>query len=63
MTTLTVDDVRAMARAAGLTVRDDEIGPLTDRFNATRAQLAAVPDEWLAGSEPAFVLPLPGDAS
>ena len=63
MTTLTVDDIRAMARAAGLTIREDEIGPLTDRFNATRAQLAAVPDEWLADSEPAFVLPLPGGAS
>jgi hypothetical protein len=63
MTQLTVDDVRAMARAAGLTIRDDEIGPLADRFNATRAQLAAVPDEWLADSEPAFVLPLPGGAS
>jgi hypothetical protein len=63
MTTLTVDDVRAMARAAGLAVRDDEIGPLTDRFNATRAQLASVPDEWLTDSEPAFVLPLPGGSS
>ena len=59
MTPLTVDDVRSMARAAGLTIRDDEIGPLTERFNAARSALAAVPDEWLSGCEPAFVLPLP----
>ena len=63
MASLTVDDVRALARAAGLTIRDDEIGPLTDRFNTTRAQLAAVPDELLAESEPSFVLPLPGGPS
>ena len=63
MTTLTVEDVRVLARAAGLTIKDDEIGPLTDRFNATRAQLAAVPDDLLAESEPAFVLPLPGGTS
>jgi len=56
--TLTVDDVRALARAAGLTIKDDEIGPLTERFNAARAHLASVPDELLAGCEPAFVLPL-----
>jgi hypothetical protein len=60
---LSVDDVRMMARAAGLVIRDDEIGPLTERFNATRALLASVPDELLAASEPAFVLPLPGGAS
>jgi hypothetical protein len=63
MTPLTTDQVRALARAAGLTIRDDEIGPLTERLNATRAQLAAVPEALLAGSEPAFVLPLPGGAS
>lgn len=63
MTTLTVEDVRALARAAGLTIEDDEIGPLTERFNATRAQLAGVPDELLADCEPAFVLPLPGKTS
>jgi hypothetical protein len=63
MTTLTIDDVRALARAAGLTIEGDDIGPLTERFNATRAQLAAVPDALLAGSEPAFVLPLPGATS
>ena len=60
MTPLTVDDVRALARAVGITIRDDEIGPLTERFNAARAQLAAVPEELLAGLEPTFVLPLPG---
>jgi len=63
MTTLTLEDVRALARAAGLTIKDDEIGPLTERFNATRAQLASVPDALLAESEPAFVLPLPGGTS
>ena len=63
MTTLTVENVRVLARAAGLTIKDDEIGPLTERLNATRAQLASVPDELLAGSEPAFVLPLPGGTS
>ena len=63
MTTLTVDDVRGLARAVGLTIRDDEIGPLTERLNATRAQLAAVPDHLLAASEPAFVLPLPRGTS
>jgi hypothetical protein len=59
MTPLTIDDVRALARVAGITIRDDEIGPLTERFNAARAQLAAVSDELLAGLEPTFVLPLP----
>jgi hypothetical protein len=63
MATLTVEEVRVLAQAAGLTINDDEIGPLTERFNATRAQLAAVPDELLAGCEPAFVLPLPGKTS
>jgi hypothetical protein len=63
MRTLTVDDVRALARAAGLTIDEDQIGALTERFNAARAQLAAVPDELLAGAEPAFVLPLPGGRS
>ena len=63
MTPLTIDDVRALARAAGITIRDDEIGPLTDRFNAARAQLASVPDHLLSGLEPSFVLPLPGAAS
>lgn len=63
MTTLTIEDVRVLARSAGLTIEDDEIGPLTERLNATRAQLAAVPDDLLAEGEPAFVLPLPGEAS
>jgi hypothetical protein len=63
MATLTVEEVRVLAQAAGLTIKDDEIGPLTERFNATRAQLAAVPDELLAGCEPAFVVPLPGNTS
>jgi hypothetical protein len=63
MTPLTVEDVRGLARAAGLTIMDDEIGALTERFNATRAQLASVSDELLAETEPAFVLPLPGGTS
>jgi hypothetical protein len=61
--TLTVDDVRTLARAAGLTIKDAEIGPLTERFNAARDHLASVPDELLAACEPAFVLPLPGARS
>lgn len=61
--TLTVDDVRALARAAGLIIKDDEIGPLTERFNAARAHLASVPDDLLAACEPAFVRPLPGAVS
>jgi hypothetical protein len=61
--TLTVDDVRALARAAGITITDGEIGALTERFNAARAHLASVPDELLASCEPAFVLPLPGAPS
>jgi hypothetical protein len=63
MIPLTVEDVRVLARVAGLTIEEDEIGSLTERFNAARAQLAAVPDELLAASEPAFVLPLPGGTS
>ena len=43
--TLTPDDVRALARAAGLTIKDDELAPLTERFNAARAHLASVPDD------------------
>jgi hypothetical protein len=61
--TLTPDDVRALARAAGLTIKDDELAPLTERFNAARAHLASVPDDLLAPCEPAFVLPLTGAAS
>jgi hypothetical protein len=61
--TLTADDVRALARAAGLSIKDDEIAPLTERFNAARAHLASVPDELLAACEPAFVLALPGARS
>ena len=63
MTKLTIDEVRALARAQGITIRDDELGPLTDRFNAARAGLATASDELLAGYEPAFVRPLPGGAS
>ena len=63
MTSFTVDEVRALARAQGITIRDDEIGPLTERFNAARAGLAAASDELLAAYEPAFVLPLTGGAA
>ena len=63
MTALTIDEVRALARAAGITIRDDDIGPLTERFHAARAQLSAVPDELLSDLDPAFVLPLPGATS
>ena len=63
MITLTVDDVRTLARAVGLTIKDDEIGPLTERFNATRAHLASVPDALLADCEPAFVVPMPDGQS
>ena len=61
--TLTVDDVRTLARAAGLTIKEDEIGSLTERFNAARAHLASVPDDLIASCEPAFVLALAGARS
>ena len=60
MSRLSVDDIRALAGALGLAIRDDEIGPLTERFNAARAHLASIPDALIADCEPAFVLPLPG---
>ncbi len=58
MSALVADDVRALARLAGLEVRDDDAGPIAERLSATLALLAAVPDELLADVEPAFVLPM-----
>ena len=58
MSALVADDVRALARLAGLTLRDEDAGPIAQRLNATLALLAAVPDELLARVEPAFVLPM-----
>lgn len=55
---LVADDVRALARLAGLEVRDGDAGPIAERLTATLALLAAVPDELLADVEPAFVLPM-----
>lgn len=58
MTALVADDVRALARLAGLQVRDEDAGAIAERLTATLALLAAVPDELLADVEPAFVLPM-----
>jgi hypothetical protein len=55
---LVADDVRALARLAGLEIRDEDAGPIAERLTATLALLAAVPDEILADVEPAFVLPM-----
>jgi hypothetical protein len=56
---LVADDVRTLARLVGLTVRDEDAGPIAERLTATLAMLAAVPDDLLADAEPAFVLPMP----
>lgn len=58
MSALVADDVRTLARLAGLTVRDEDAGAIAERLTATLAMLAAVPDELLADVEPAFVLPM-----
>ena len=58
MSALVADDVRALARLAGLTLRDDDAAAIAERLTATLALLAAVPDELLADVEPAFVLPM-----
>ena len=63
MSALVADDVRALARLAGLQVRDEDAGPIAARLTATLALLAAVPDELLAGVEPAFVLPMPAPSA
>jgi hypothetical protein len=58
VTALVADDVRALARLAGLQVRDEDAGAIAERLTATLTLLAAVPDELLADVEPAFVLPM-----
>ena len=58
MSALGADDVRALARLAGLQVRDEDAGAIAERLTATLALLAAVPDDLLADVEPAFVLPM-----
>jgi hypothetical protein len=55
---LGADDVRALARLAGLQVRDEDAAAIAERLTATLVLLAAVPDELLADVEPAFVLPM-----
>lgn len=56
--TVTVDDVRTLAKLAGLDLAAEALPPLAERLAAVRGQLAAIPDDALAGIEPAFVLPL-----
>ena len=51
---LSVEDIRTMARVAGLTVRDDEVAAIAERLSATLTVLAAVPDAVLCDLEPAF---------
>lgn len=58
---ITIDDVRAWARLAGVAFPESELATIAERLGATLAQLAAVPDEALRDVEPAFVLPLPGE--
>jgi hypothetical protein len=58
VTVLVADDVRALARLAGLQVRDEDAQAIAERLTATLALLAAVPDELLDDAEPAFVLPM-----
>ena len=58
MIALVADDVRALARLAGLEIRDEDARPIAERLTTTLALLAAVPDELLADVEPAFVLPM-----
>jgi hypothetical protein len=55
---LVADDVRTLARLAGLPVRDEDAIAIAERLTATLALLAAVPDELLADVEPAFALPM-----
>lgn len=56
--TLSADDVRPLARLAGLAVPEETLAVIAERLAATLTQLAAVPDADLADVEPAFVLPL-----
>jgi hypothetical protein len=55
---LVADDVAALARLAGMPMRDDDAAAIAERLTATLALLAAVPDDVLADVEPAFVLPI-----
>jgi len=54
---VTVDDVRTLAKLAGLDLAPESLALLAERLAAVRSQLAAVPDAVLAGLEPAFILP------
>jgi hypothetical protein len=55
---VTVDEIRTLAKLAGLEVAPDALPLLAERISGVRAQLAAIPDAALAKVEPAFVLPL-----
>jgi hypothetical protein len=55
---LVADDVAALARLAGLEIRDDDLATIAGRLTTTLEMLAAVPDELLADVEPAFALPM-----
>lgn len=56
-TAVTVDDVRTLARLAGLDLAPESLALLAERLTAVRSQLAAVPDAALVGIEPTFIVP------
>jgi hypothetical protein len=53
--TLSVDNVRMLARVAGMNLRDEDVAPIAQRLNAILLELAAVSDAVLAGVEPEFL--------
>ena len=57
---LTPVDVSALARAAGLPVRDDDLAEVTVRVNTFMDGLAALDDLDLASVQPMPVVPHPG---
>jgi hypothetical protein len=51
---LTLDTLRALARAQGLDLSDEDLGRLLPLVQAGRSLLAAIPPEALADLEPAL---------
>jgi hypothetical protein len=56
--TLGADDLRALARAAGLAPTQDELRTIAERLSGLLTQLEAVTEDELTGLEPSFVLPV-----